>query len=70
MQVAAKMEYFQVLQHVLDPALEDLRYSREDLAIEVFDSDRYHYFPAPLQRAAEQVLQNVLPIPWDGLWER
>ena len=40
--VAAKTEDYQLLGDVPDRGLEDLRYSREDLTMELFASDKQH----------------------------
>ena len=40
--VASKTEDYQLLGHVLDQGLEKLGYSREDLNLELFASDKQH----------------------------
>ena len=44
MMSASKTEYYQLLGEVLDQGLKELGYSREDLSVEFFASDKQHVF--------------------------
>ena len=69
MMAASKTEDYQLLGEVLDQGLKELGYSREDLSVELFASDKQHVLDLYCSKWEELQLQNLLALFRDGLRE-
>ena len=66
---ASKIEDYRLLGEVLDQGLKKLGYSREDLSMELFASDKQHDFGPLLQQGENLRLQILLALFRDSLRE-
>ena len=69
MMAASKTEDYQLLGEVLDQSLKELGYSREDLSVELFASDKQHVLSLYCGKGEELQLQILLTLFRDGLQE-
>ena len=69
MMAASKTEDYQLLGEVLDQGLKELGYSREDLSVELFASDKQHVLDLYCSKGEELQLQILLALFRDGLRE-
>ena len=69
MMAASKTEDYQLLGEVLDQGLKELGYSREDLSVELFASDKQHVLDLYCSKGKELQLQILLALFRDGLRE-
>ena len=69
MRAASKTEDYQLLGEVLDQGLKELGYSREDLSVELFASDKQHVLDLYCSKGEELQLQILLALFQDGLLE-
>ena len=69
MMAASKTEDYQLLGEVLDGGLKELGYSREDLSVEFFASDKQQVLDLYCSRGKKLQLQILLALFRDGLRE-
>ena len=69
MMAASKTEDYQLLGEVLDQGLKELGYSREDLSVEFFASDKQHVLDLYCSRGKNCRPQILLALFRDGLRE-
>ena len=69
MMAASKTEDYQLLGEVLDGGLKELGYSREDLRVELFASDKQHVLDLYSSKGEKLQLQILLALSRDGLRE-
>ena len=69
MMVASKTEDYQLLGNLLDQGLKELGYSREDLNVELFASDKQHVLDLYCSKGKNLLLQILLALFRDGLQE-
>ena len=69
MMAASKAEHYQLLGEFLDQGLRELGYSREDLSVELFASDKQHVLDLYCSKGEKLQLQILLALFRDGLRE-
>ena len=69
MMAAPKTQDYQLFGEVPDQGLKELSYSREDLSVELFASDKQHVLDLYSQQGEKLQLQIILALFWDGFRE-